>query len=199
MEFRKDLSHLPWEEVFARQQQRATRGAAWLEGLHVQEGDHVLDLGAGPGYVSLQLAERVGASGLVYAVDRSAEALSYLQGQMRQKAVTNIRCVLTDVLALSLDDKQVSSALLSMMLHHADDPAALMGKVAELLPGNAWAVIAEFHPDGPAFSGPPREARLSPGQITQWCQEARLQVVHYARQSDEHYMLTVQRCDSCVV
>ena len=149
--------------------------------------------GSRTGVVSLQLAKYVGASGLVYAVDRSAEALSYLQGQMRQNAVTTIRCVMTDVLALSLDDKQVSSALLSMMLHHADDPATLINKVAELLPRSAWAVIAEFHPDGPACSGPPRQARLSPGQITQWGQEAGLQVVHYARQSDEHDMLTVHR------
>jgi len=115
---------------------------------------------------------------------------------MRQNAVKNIRCVMTDILALSLDDKQISSALLSMVLHHADDPAALINKVAELLPSSARAVIAEFHPDGPTFSDPPREARLSPGQITQWCQVAGLQVVHYARQSDEHYMLTVQQRNS---
>ena len=44
MEFHKDLSHLTWEQVFARQQQRVTLLPAWLDGLHIQEGDHVLDL-----------------------------------------------------------------------------------------------------------------------------------------------------------
>ncbi len=79
-----------------------------------------------------------------------------------------------------------------MMLHHSDDPAALIGKLKGLLPAGGRAVIAEFHPDGPARSGPPPQARLSPDLLACWCQQAGLRVVHYARQSEEHYMLTVQ-------
>ncbi len=88
---------------------------------------------------------------------------------------------------------KVSAVLLAMMLHHSDDPAALIGRLTRLLPAGAWAVIAEFHPDGPAQSGPPRDARFSPEQIQQWLQQAGLRVVDYTRQSEEHYMLTVRR------
>ena len=193
MEFRKDLSHLSWEEVFARQQRRAALIPTWLDGLHLQVGDHVLDLGAGPGYVSLQLAERVGPTGLVYAVDRSAEALAYLQKLMQQHAVVNIRPIVADVLSLRLDDDQVSAALLAMMLHHTDQPAALLNKLATLLPEGGWAVIAEFHPNGPGLEGPPRVYRLLPQQIEAWCQEAGLHVVRYQQQSAEHYMLLVHK------
>lgn len=192
-EFRKDLSHLTWEEVFARQQMRAFLLPAWFEGLHLKAGDHVLDLGAGPGYVSLQMARLVGPTGLVYAVDREAHALAYLQEVIQCQQATNIRWVAADVLSFHLEDEHVSAVLLAMMLHHSDDPAALIEKLTSLLPPDGWAVIAEFHPDGPAQFGPPRAARLSPEQLEHWCWQAGLRVIHYARQSEEHYMLTVHQ------
>jgi trans-aconitate methyltransferase len=74
--YRKDLSHLTWDEVFARQVRRAALVEDWMDALRLQPGARVLDIGAGPGYVSLVLADRVGPEGLVYAVDRSADALA---------------------------------------------------------------------------------------------------------------------------
>jgi hypothetical protein len=70
--------------------------------------------------------------------------------------------------------------------------AALIGTLRNLLLSDGRAVIAEFHPGGPVHSGPPRQARLSPEQLERWCQQAGLRVVHYTRQSEEHYMLTVK-------
>jgi ubiquinone/menaquinone biosynthesis C-methylase UbiE len=191
-EFHKNLSHLTWDEVFARQQQRAFLLSAWFESLHLKAGDHVLDLGAGPGYVSLQMASLVGPTGLIYAVDREAEALSHLQGRLRHDQVTTVQCIVADILQFDPQDELVSAALLAMVLHHSDDPAAMIGALASLLPLNARAVLAEFHPDAPARSGPPLSARLSPEQLEQWCRQAGLRVIHYTRQSEEHYMLTVQ-------
>lgn len=193
--FHKDLSHLSWDEVFARQQQRAFLLPAWIEALHLGAGNHVLDLGAGPGYVSLQLASCVGPTGLVYAVDRDPAAIAYLQERLRREHITTVRGVVADVVQFSLEDDEqgkVSAALLTMMLHHSDEPAALIGSLARLMPDDARAVIAEFHPDGPAHVGPPRDARFSPEQLQQWCQQADLRVAEYRRQSEEHYMLTVQ-------
>ncbi len=189
--FHKNLSHLTWGEVYARQQQRAFLLPAWMKALHLGAGDHVLDLGAGPGYVSLRMAAQVGPTGLVYAVDREPEAIAYLQERMRLENITNVQCVVADALQFSVEDDEVSAVLLAMMLHHSDDPAALIGRLTRLLPAAAWAVIAEFHPDGPAHSGPPRDARVLPEHIHQWCQQAGLRVMEYARQSEEHYMLTV--------
>ena len=51
--FRKDLGHLNWDQVFARQAQRAELVGAWMDALGLDAGHRVLDVGAGPGYVSL--------------------------------------------------------------------------------------------------------------------------------------------------
>ncbi len=53
-DFRKDLSHLTWDEVLRRQQQRAGLIPAWLDALQLTPGMRVLDVGAGPGFVSQQ-------------------------------------------------------------------------------------------------------------------------------------------------
>ncbi len=193
--FQKNLSHLTWSEVFARQRQRDVLIPAWMEALRLKAGDHVLDLGAGPGFVSLQLAARVGPTGLVYAVDRAPDALAYLMELMVREHITNIRCAATDVLQFSLEEDEasrISAVLLTMMLHHDDAPEALIGHLARLLPTRARAVVAEFHPDGPATSGPPREARIAPEQLQAWLQEAGLCTLDYVRQSEEHYMLVVR-------
>lgn len=193
--FQKNLSHLTWDEVFARQRQRDALLPVWMEALSLNAGDHALDLGAGPGFVSLRLAARVGPTGLVYAVDRAPDAIAYLQALMDREHITNIRCVAADVLQFSLEEEQasrISAALLTMMLHHDDEPEALIGHLARLLPTHARAVVAEFHPDGPATSGPPREARIAPEQLQAWLQEAGLRTLDYARQSEEHYMLVVR-------
>lgn len=191
-EFRKDLSNQTWEQVFARQQQRAFLLPAWFEALRLKAGDHVLDLGSGPGYASIQMASLVGPTGLVYAVDRASEALAYLEEVIQEQQITNIRCIAADGLSLHLAEEKVAAVLLSMVLHHNDTPAALVGVLTRFLSAHGRAVIAEFHPEGPALSGPPREVRLAPELLEQWCQQAGFHIVHYARQSEEHYMLTVE-------
>jgi 16S rRNA C967 or C1407 C5-methylase (RsmB/RsmF family) len=87
--YRKDLSHITWDEVFARQVRRAGLVEEWMGALQLQPGSRVLDIGAGPGYVSLVLADRVGPDGLVYAVDRSAEALAYLKRLQNERGVSH--------------------------------------------------------------------------------------------------------------
>lgn len=192
--YRKDLSHLTWDDVFARQQLRAGLVDAWIEALQLRRGACVLDIGAGPGYVSLVLADRVGTDGLVCAVDQSADALAYLERLQRERGLAQIRPIVADATSLNPQRVQPDSALITMVLHHADDPAGILTNVARLLPSGARAVVGEFHPDGPCEGRPPRAERISPQQLRAWCETAGFAVIAYRRQTHEHYMLTVQSC-----
>jgi ubiquinone/menaquinone biosynthesis C-methylase UbiE len=196
-QYRKDLSHLSWDQVYARQALRTGLMTEWMDALGLKAGDRVLDIGAGPGFVSLALAERVGASGRVYALDRSADALAYLERLQRERGLAQIERIAADAAALELARIRATSVLVTMVLHHADDPAAILGAVARCLPPGAAAVIGEFHPDGPCTSGPPRDHRLSPETIETWYQQAGLTTVSYRRQTPEHYMMVAKRSASC--
>src|SRR5579859_7560447 len=94
--FRKDLSNVSWEQVYARQALRAELVPGWIEALRLKPGDRVLEIGAGPGYVSFALAERVGRQGLVYALDRSAAALAYLERLKDERGIAQIQTVAAD-------------------------------------------------------------------------------------------------------
>jgi ubiquinone/menaquinone biosynthesis C-methylase UbiE len=191
--FQKDLSHSTWDEVYARQELRAALVPAWIEAIGLKSGDRVLDVGCGPGYVSFVLADRVGPGGVVYAVDRSRDALAHLERLQQQRKLAQIRRIAADVGTLKSGDLHADSALVTMILHHADDPAGVLCNVQRLLPPHARAVVAEFHPDGPCEQGAPREFRFAPEQVQAWCEAAGFTVLDYRRQSPEHYMLVVER------
>jgi ubiquinone/menaquinone biosynthesis C-methylase UbiE len=191
--YRKDLSQTTWDEVFARQVRRAGLVEEWMIALQVQLGSRVLDVGAGPGYVSLVLANRVGLDGLVYAVERSADALTYLEHLQDERGVPQIQRVVSDATTLPPGSLTPDSALVTMVLHHTDDPPGLLNNVARLLPSGALAVVAEVHPEGPCEHGPPQTDRLSPEKVRAWCEDAGFEVLTYRRQTPEHYMWIVQR------
>lgn len=191
--FRKDLSHLTWDAVYARQVQRAPLVGDWMDALSLKQGDCVLEVGSGPGYVSFVLAERVGARGAVYAVDVSADALAHLERLQKQRSVSNIERLVADAATLELPGQRADAALVSMVLHHADDPAGILRNAARLLNPCGLAVVAEFHPDGPCDRGPPREHRLAPDQVRTWCEAAGFLPLGERRQTPEHYMVLAQR------
>jgi ubiquinone/menaquinone biosynthesis C-methylase UbiE len=191
--FQKDLSHLSWDQIYARQASRDNLVGDWMDALRLKCGDRVLEIGAGPGYVSFALAERVGPTGLVYALDRSADALAYLERLQSERGVRQIERIAGDAAVLEPSSVQAGSALVTMVLHHADDPAGILRNVARCVPAGAPVVIGEFHPEGPCSSGPPREHRLSPEQVEEWCEQAGLAVFSVRRQSPEHYALFAKR------
>jgi ubiquinone/menaquinone biosynthesis C-methylase UbiE len=191
--FRKDLSHLTWDEVYARQVRRSGLVEEWMDALCLEPGGCVLEVGSGPGYVSLRLAERVGHAGVVYAVDRSAEALAYLERLQNERGVRQIRRLTADAAVLDMTEVHADAALVSMVLHHADDPSGILRNLHRLLPVHALVVVAEFHPAGPCEEGAPRASRLAPEQVRAWCEDADFSVLHCKRQSPEHYFVVARR------
>jgi len=89
----------------------------------VQEGSKVLDLGAGTGYLSLMLAEVVGASGLVYCLDRSSQLLELIQKKAKKKGLRNIQLVNTNAHSLDFPDNHFDAVLSSYLFHELADLA----------------------------------------------------------------------------
>jgi ubiquinone/menaquinone biosynthesis C-methylase UbiE len=191
--FRKDLSHLSWDEVYARQASRAALISDWLNALRLKSGDRVLEIGAGPGFVSFALADRVGPTGVVYALDRSAVALAQLGRRQNERGIGHIQRIVADAATVQPNGVQTGSALITMVLHHADHPAEILRNVVRFVLRGAPVVIGEFHPDGPCSEGPPHNHRLAPEKVQEWCRNAGLALVEYQRQSPEHYFVVAQR------
>ncbi len=187
----KDTTRDHWEKVYGRQQRRADLVPEWMDAIDLKPGDRVLEVGAGPGYVSLLLADRVGPNGLVYAVDPSPDALAYLEQRQKERGITHIRRIAADAATLAAD-LEADCAFVTMVLHHVDNGAALLRNIHRLLRPRARVLVAEFHPDGPCEHGARRPSRIPPGQVQAWCEDAGLVVVEYRRQTPEHYIVVAQ-------
>ena len=185
-DFDKAMTGADWGRVFGRQALRSPLVTSWLDALELGAGDRMADLGCGPGYVSLRAAERVGGHGQVVAVDRSAEALEFLAGIVALHGLRQIRPHRADVRDLPAHWLEVRGGLLTMMLHHDDDPAGVLDAAGRALPG-APLVVAEFDPAGPCRVGPPAEARLGPEALDALARRVGRRMLAVQPQSPEHW------------
>src|SRR5690349_14788469 len=64
----------------------------------------IVDIGAGPGYAAVDLAEIVGAEGRVIAVERSRRFLDALAERARQRGLQNITSIEADVVEAAFGD-----------------------------------------------------------------------------------------------
>ena len=189
----KDMSRPNWAEVFARQALRAELLPDWFDAVGIKPGERLLDIGAGPGHVSLALAERVGSRGMVVAIDRSAEALGYLADLQQQRGIAQITRIAGDASTVEIAGPPADAALVTYVLHHAAAPETILAHLHALLRPGGRVLIGEFHPEGPCEIGVKKEHRIAPERIEAWCDAAGFSCLEYRRQTPEHYMLLVER------
>jgi ubiquinone/menaquinone biosynthesis C-methylase UbiE len=109
-------------------------------------GDTLLDVGCGPGYVTLDLARLVGGLGHVIAVDMSQRFLQYLRAQIESRGIRNITTRLGDVGQLDVADESVDGAYARWVLCFVEQPEAVVAAVARALkPGCAFVVQDYFN------------------------------------------------------
>lgn len=125
----------------------------------LQAGATVLDVGCGPGYATLELAELVGPGGRVIAVDVSERYVAHLRQTLAARRISRVEALHSDVTRLPAPDNSVDFAYARWVLCWVQDPAAVVREVARVLrPGGVFAVQDYFDygtltlaPRGPAF------------------------------------------------
>ena len=65
--------------------------------LYLKPGDRVCDIGCGSGAYTIALAEEVGETGQVYAVDIHRDALHTLAGTLEKRGFQNVEMLWADV------------------------------------------------------------------------------------------------------
>ena len=110
------------------------------------EGQHILDLGAGPGFATADLARLVGAEGHIDAIDSSERFLAALQNNCSREQLRHVTTHLCDVHQLSLDDGSVDGAFVRWLLCFVANPARVIAEVHRVLrPGMPFVVQEYFN------------------------------------------------------
>ncbi|BCL35077.1 methyltransferase type 11 [Nostoc sp. MS1] len=138
-------------------------GAGWLErpsreveeqpsklinSLNLKSDDVVADIGAGTGYISLQIAPLL-TDGKVFAVDIQPEMLEILEFFTQEKNITNVEPILATPDNPHLLPASVDLALMVDAYHEFEYPQEVMqGIVKALKPGGRVALV-EYRGENP--------------------------------------------------
>ncbi|NUP52546.1 MAG: methyltransferase domain-containing protein [Catenulispora sp.] len=107
---------------------------------HLAAGQDVLDVGCGPGTITVDLAERV-APGTMTAVEITAEALKLAQDEVAARGTGNVRFAVADVHALDFPDDSFDVVHAHQVLQHVADPVRALKEMRRVCrPGGVVAV-----------------------------------------------------------
>lgn len=120
-----------------------------LRALELKEGMAVADVGAGTGYYSRRIAERVGKSGTVYAVDIQPEMLQLLEREMARHGVSNVKPVLATPTDLRLQPGSLDLAVMVDVYHELEYPHETLTEIVRALKPEGRVVFVEFRGDDP--------------------------------------------------
>lgn len=107
----------------------------------IKSGQTVIDVGAGPGFVTADLAELVGPLGRVVSVERSRRFLDVLKGR-RLDMVSECEGDLDEM--SSLPARDADAAWCRWVLSFVRDPKALIGKMCAAVRPGGVLVIHEY-------------------------------------------------------
>jgi arsenite methyltransferase len=110
--------------------------------LSIEPGMQVADIGAGGGYFTFKLADAVGETGRVYAVDVDDDMISYLEERAREEGYENVTVVRGEFEDPLLPDGKLDLVFSSNTYHHIEGRVAYFRKVLEdLAPGGQVAIV----------------------------------------------------------
>lgn len=112
-----------------------------LEAMALQPGQTALDIGCGPGYLTLEMARQVGAGGRVIAVDTSQPMLDIARA--RCAGVEQIEFHLADAAALPCPDASIDVAAAVQVYLFAQDLAVVVRDLARALRPGGRAVVVD--------------------------------------------------------
>jgi ubiquinone/menaquinone biosynthesis C-methylase UbiE len=142
------------------------QGAAWLERaerlqeeepdlaisiLKIQKGAAVADIGAGSGYMTIRLADRVGSTGTVYATDVQPQMLEILRRRLAEKRITNVTLVQGAVDDPRLPPSSVDLELLVDVYHELSEPQAMLRGLRAALKPAGRLVLLEYRKEDPSI------------------------------------------------
>ena len=137
---------------------------AALDAIGIPRGATVADVGAGVGYFTWRLAERVGPSGKIYANDIQSVMLDKLRKNMEARHLTNVQTVLG-----AEDDPKLPAGAMDVVLlvdvyHEFSEPQKMLQKIRQALKPDGRLVLLEYRKEDPSIPIRP-EHKMSADEV----------------------------------
>ncbi len=116
---------------------------AWTRA-RIGDGSKVIDFGAGPGFATMDLAEIVGPSGKVYALERSRRFLDTLEAQAKARGLSQVEAYEIDFVTDALPVKDADAAWVRWVFAFLPEPKVALKKLIDALKPGGALVIHEY-------------------------------------------------------
>jgi predicted methyltransferase len=146
-----------------------------MDALNIADGSIVADLGAGGGWFTVRLAQRVGPKGLVYAEDIQSLMIQAIKRRVQRENLTNV----TTVLCTTKDSRLprgLDAVVIVGAYNEMEDPVALLKDAAASLKPQGRIGVVEYTA-GAGGPGPDPDQRVSPETVIKDARAANLQVI----------------------
>jgi ubiquinone/menaquinone biosynthesis C-methylase UbiE len=110
----------------------------------IKEGFQVLDYGCGPGSYISSIAELVGKSGKIYALDINPLAIKMVKKIAAKKQLQNVETILSDC-KTGLPDNSIDVVLLYDTFHDLTDQNAVLNELHRVLKPNGILSFNDHH------------------------------------------------------
>jgi ubiquinone/menaquinone biosynthesis C-methylase UbiE len=173
----------------------AEREARWrplrlLQSQEIQASQTVLDLGCGPGFWTLPLAEIVGSQGTVWALDVSQEMLEALA---ERQPPAQVRLLRSELPHINLPNASVDWVWGAFVVHEVEPLSGLMNEMRRVLRPAGRIGLLDWRPDAIHDNGPPRHHRLDPEIVCGAMQESGFQLLPVTWKDEDAYLISATR------
>lgn len=138
-----------WMDRTSREQEEQPERALDLIG--VVPGATVADVGAGSGYMTIRLANRVGPSGKVYANDLQPALLQFVRDKAKRAGLVNVETVLGTDDDARLPEHAIDLALLVDVYHEFSQPRKMLQSLSRALKPDGRLVLLEYRKEDPSI------------------------------------------------
>lgn len=115
---------------------------AIVEALALATGSQIADIGAGTGFFTALLAEKVGRNGAVYAVEISPKFLEHLRERFAGEEPTPIQVIEGTRNSVELTPSSVDAAFICDVYHHFESPKDSLASLhSAIRPGGSLILI----------------------------------------------------------
>ena len=121
---------------------------------YVLQGMKGADFGCGTGYFTALLAQEVGHSGKIYAIDIDEEVIKEAREFIDQFGLRNVKFLHQDLETNSgLENNSLDFIFISQVLYQSDEPYKIISEAKRVLKEKGYLIVLEPQKENPLFTG----------------------------------------------
>lgn len=187
----KTFSPNNWERLVSADRERMLPVESFIELSKPQASEIWADIGCGPGYFTLPIAERVKK---IYAIDISDEMLQVCRNRALEKKITNIEYVKIKNERLPFSKQFFDKILLVNVYHELEDSKKIINELKRTIKSDGRIYLIDWKYEEMEF-GPPLEHRIPPDKVVDEFKQKNISLIEISEIYRFNYVLVFGRRD----